>query len=112
MQRPNISLSAIQSDGPQRIPQSDGSVHVKVTPCFVCDGTIEPGEWISKVHGRWAHRECAQGVMTSADTRAAWALIGEDIARRPRAYSTREIRTVVGHLVELVHRDTLDEETP
>lgn len=115
MKRPDLQLSAIQSDGPRRHPQPDGSVYVTATPCPVCNGPIEAGEWIAKIgtedSGRsWAHRDCAQKAVDNAGLRNAWALIGADVARRPRAYSATQVRTVVEHLVQLVYRDELEEE--
>jgi hypothetical protein len=114
MQRPQIALAAITSAGPREIPQSDGSTYRQAVPCFVCDGPIDTGERISKIGGRWAHAECAKSCVDSAEVRTAWALIGEDIARHPRAYGVRQIRTVVEQLASLVHeavyRDELDQE--
>lgn len=110
MKRPNIPLAVIESDGPRVIPQSDGATYTRQTPCFVCDGDIERGELISRVHGRWAHQSCAKTFITTAEVRTAWALIGEAIARRPRAYSARDIRTVVAQLASLVHEQVLQDE--
>lgn len=116
MKRPDITLAAIQSDGPRRHPQPDGSVVITATPCHVCNGPIEAGEWIAKVityndiRGCWAHRDCAQNFVNAASLRNAWALIGADVARRPRAYSATQVRTVVEHLVQLVYREEYDDE--
>jgi hypothetical protein len=110
MIRPTIELSSIVSDGPKAHPQPDGSTYWQSTPCFVCDGPISKGEWISKVHGRWSHRDCARTMVKVSEVRTAWALIAEDIARTPRAYPTKVVRTVLEHLAEMVHEQVyLDE---
>lgn len=115
MKRPGINLSCIPSDGPRVHPQPDGSTHVRATPCPVCDGTIEAGEFISKIGTpdsgqRWAHKDCAERVFNASSIRNAWALLGADAARRPRAYSAKDLRTILDHLVQLVYRDEFDDE--
>lgn len=115
MKRPDINLSSIVSDGPRHLPVSDGTVHTYATPCPVCDGTIEAGEFISKIGtfdsgSRWAHKGCAEKAFNAASIRNAWVLLGADAARRPRAYKAKDLTTILEHLVQLVYRDEYDEE--
>jgi hypothetical protein len=115
MKRPDISLSYIPSDGPRVHPQPDGSNYVKATPCPVCDGTIEAGEFISKVGTedlgtRWAHKDCAEKLFNAQTIRNAWVMLGADAARRPRAYRAKDLTTILEHLVQIAHRDEYDDE--
>jgi hypothetical protein len=115
MKRPDINLSSIVSDGPRYLPVSDGSVYTHATPCPVCDGTIEAGEFISKIGdetygARWAHKDCAEKAFNAASIRGAWVMLGADAARRPRAYKAKELTVILEHLVQIAHRDEYDEE--
>lgn len=115
MKRPDIDLSVIESTGPKHLPVSDGTVYTHATPCPVCDGTIEAGEFISKVGdetygARWAHKDCAEKVFNAASIRGAWLLLGADAARRPRAYKAKDLTTILEHLVQIAHRDEYDAE--
>lgn len=110
MQRPTIALASIESSGPKEHPQPDGTVYRQTTPCHVCDGTIDTGEAISRVGGRWAHRDCAKTCVDTAEVRTAWALLGEDVARNPRAYKARDVRTIVENLAGLVHEQVYRDE--
>lgn len=113
MKRPDITLSTIPSDGPRHHPQPDG--YVTATPCPVCDGTIERGEFISKIGdeisgARWAHKDCAEKAFNATSIRGAWVMLGADAARRPRAYKAKDLTVILEHLVEIAHRDEYDEE--
>lgn len=112
MKRPDMTVAAIVSDGPKSYPDS---TYVKATPCPVCGGTIDRGEWIAKIGTyatgeQWAHRDCAQNAVNTTTVRNAWALIGADAARRPRAYKATDLRTILEHLVQLVYLDEYDED--
>lgn len=115
MKRPDISLSFIDSSGPRRHPQPDGSTYVTATPCPVCDGTIEAGEFISKVGtedlgARWAHKDCAEKLFNAQSIRSAWVMLGADAARRPRAYKAKDLTVILEHLVQIAYRDEFEEE--
>lgn len=115
MKRPDIALSTIVSDGPKHLPVSDGTVYTHATPCPVCDGTIEAGEFISKIGTydsgqRWAHKDCAEKAFNAQSIRGAWVMLGADAARRPRAYKAKDLTTIIEHLVQIAHRDEYDDE--
>lgn len=106
MKRPDIPLAVVKSDGPVFGP--DGSTFPS-TPCGGCGGEIEQGELIAKLDRSWMHQECAAKHLSAADVRNAWALIGLDIARNPRAYSVPNVRAVLHQLVGFVYRDEFED---
>lgn len=115
MKRPTVTLAFQPSEGPRVHPQPDGSTYVTATPCPVCDGTIEAGEFISKIGTydsgqRWAHKECAEKAFNAASIRGAWLMLGADAARRPRAYKAKDLTIILEHLVQIAYRDEYDDE--
>jgi hypothetical protein len=108
VKRPDIPLSVVASDGPQ---YTEWGEPYRDTPCGGCGGDIEQGELIAKLGSSWMHQECAAKRLTSADVRNAWALLGMDMARNPRAHSVKHLRSVLEHLVQFVYRDELEDNT-
>ncbi|WP_162830363.1 hypothetical protein [Amycolatopsis palatopharyngis] len=106
MKRPDIPLTVVESDGP--LVTDTGEVY-HCTPCGGCGGEIEQGELIAKLERSWMHQECAAKQLSAADVRNAWALIGLDIARNPRAYSVPNVRAVLHQLVGFVYRDEFED---
>lgn len=99
MTAPQLSYSP--STGPQRHPQSDGTVFVLSRPCTECRGRIDEGEHVTFTPQGWAHLDCIEQVLTEVNAMEAWLLLGAQLARRPSHFKASEIRVITSNLLTI-----------
>lgn len=77
--------------------------------CPKCREPIEPADRIRKVLTGWFHAECAREVIATMGNSNLWLMLAEQVAARPSAFKTSEIRAIVRAVIEIAESTTFDE---